>query len=90
MQNEALLFCCYCSGRDGGCGENGVDMLFSALCTAYNGELPSPTSLTKTGYTGFLLVSDINRRKVVTSSENSEGVTPSLRSNSILYRYIRC
>ena len=56
--------------------------------TAYSGELLSPTSVTKTGYTGFWLVYDINRHKLVTSSENSEQVTSSVRSNSILYSYI--
>ena len=56
--------------------------------TAYSGELLSPTSVTKTGFTGFWLVSDINRRKLVTSSENSERVRLSVCSNSILYGYI--
>ena len=56
--------------------------------TAYSGELLSPTSVTKTGYTGFWLVSDINRRKLVTSSENSERATLSVRSNSISYGHI--
>ena len=40
--------------------------------TAYSGELLSPTSVTKTGYTGFWLMSDVNRCKLVTSSENSD------------------
>ena len=55
--------------------------------TAYSGESLSPTSVTKTGCTGFWLVSDINRRKLVTSSENSERVTSSVRSNKISYGY---
>ena len=56
--------------------------------TAYSGELLSPTSVTKTAYTGFWLVSGINRRKLATSSENSERVTSSVRSNSISYGHI--
>ena len=55
--------------------------------TAYSGDLLSP-SVTKIGYTGFWLVSEINRRKLVTSSENSERVTSSVRSNSISYGHI--
>ena len=54
---------------------------------AYSGDLLSP-SVTKIGYTGFWLVSEINRRKLVTSSENSERVTSSVRSNSISYGHI--
>ena len=58
--------------------------------TAYSGELLSPTSVTKTGYTGFWLVYDINRRKLVTSSENSEQVTSSVRYQRIQNRIQGC
>ena len=34
MQNEGV-FCCYCSGRDDGFGENGVDFDFTALVTEH-------------------------------------------------------
>ena len=60
--------------------------IYYSPCTAYSGELLSPMSVTKTGYTGFWLVSDINRRKLVTSSENSERETSSVRYQRIQIR----